>query len=218
MTPTGERAIGPAPRLPLSDRLDVYPGPRPGDCPSANESRCSACALRRLAVRLDGITIAGADPIGIGGSYGSNFGFALTRERPRTEPPPGTRNRARDKARGEWRFPSLEASAFELGEPEALSGVGDVEVKYRPDERQPAGLAGNPAHHLRVSNHRGEATDQSQCLPASRRSCDARPPAPPASQAPFHRCRSEAAAECAPAHDSSTRQYRPVGVALLPLP
>jgi hypothetical protein len=40
------------------------------------------------------------------------------------------------------------ALAFELGEPDAVGGVGDVEVKDGPDERQAAGLAGEAADDL----------------------------------------------------------------------
>src|SRR5215211_1589995 len=36
----------------------------------------------------------------------------------------------------------LEALALELGEPDAVGGVGDVEVKDGPDECEAAGLAG----------------------------------------------------------------------------
>jgi hypothetical protein len=35
----------------------------------------------------------------------------------------------------------LEALAFELGELDAVGGVGDVEVKHGPDQGQAAGLA-----------------------------------------------------------------------------
>jgi hypothetical protein len=42
----------------------------------------------------------------------------------------------------------LEALAFELGELDAVGGVGDVEVKDGPDEGQAAGLAGEAADHL----------------------------------------------------------------------
>jgi hypothetical protein len=40
--------------------------------------------------------------------------------------------------------PPLEALAFELGEVDAVGGVGDVEVQDGPDEREAAGLAGEP--------------------------------------------------------------------------
>src|SRR4030095_13874331 len=43
--------------------------------------------------------------------------------------------------------------AFELAEPDAVLGVGDVEVKDGPDEREAAGLAGEAA------DHRGAAFD-----------------------------------------------------------
>src|SRR3954449_4686811 len=43
---------------------------------------------------------------------------------------------------------SLEVLAFELGELDAVGGVADVEVKDGPDEREAAGLAGEPADHL----------------------------------------------------------------------
>jgi hypothetical protein len=42
----------------------------------------------------------------------------------------------------------LEALALELGELDAVGGVGDVEVKDRPDQGEAAGLAGEPADHL----------------------------------------------------------------------
>jgi hypothetical protein len=38
--------------------------------------------------------------------------------------------------------------ALELGEPDPVGGVADVEVKHGPDERQAAGFAGEPADHL----------------------------------------------------------------------
>jgi hypothetical protein len=37
----------------------------------------------------------------------------------------------------------LWALALELGELDAVGGVGDVEVEYGPDEREAAGLAGD---------------------------------------------------------------------------
>jgi hypothetical protein len=42
----------------------------------------------------------------------------------------------------------LEVLAFELGELDAVGGVADVEVKYGPDEREAAGLAGEAADDL----------------------------------------------------------------------
>jgi hypothetical protein len=39
--------------------------------------------------------------------------------------------------------------AFELGEVDAVGGVGDVEIEDRPNERRAAGLAGEPADDLR---------------------------------------------------------------------
>jgi hypothetical protein len=42
----------------------------------------------------------------------------------------------------------VEALALELGEPDAVGGVGDVEVEHGPDERQAACLAGEAADHL----------------------------------------------------------------------
>jgi hypothetical protein len=38
--------------------------------------------------------------------------------------------------------------AFELGEPDAVRGVGDVEVEHGPHEREAAGLAGEATDHL----------------------------------------------------------------------
>jgi hypothetical protein len=46
---------------------------------------------------------------------------------------------------------SLEALALELGEPDAVGGVRDVEVEDRPDEREATGLAGEAADHLRAA-------------------------------------------------------------------
>src|SRR4051795_13773125 len=43
---------------------------------------------------------------------------------------------------------ALEVLAFELGELDAVGGVADVEVKDGPDEREAAGLAGEPADDL----------------------------------------------------------------------
>ena len=42
----------------------------------------------------------------------------------------------------------LETLALELSELDAVGGVADVEVEHGPDERQTAGLAGEPADHL----------------------------------------------------------------------
>jgi hypothetical protein len=42
----------------------------------------------------------------------------------------------------------LEALALELGEFDAVGGVGDVEVEDGPDEGEAAGLAGEPADQL----------------------------------------------------------------------
>jgi hypothetical protein len=42
----------------------------------------------------------------------------------------------------------LEALALELGELDAVGGVGDVEVEDGPDEGEAAGLPGEPADHL----------------------------------------------------------------------
>jgi hypothetical protein len=38
--------------------------------------------------------------------------------------------------------------AFQLVEADAVFGVGEVEVKDRPDEREATGLAGEPADHF----------------------------------------------------------------------
>jgi hypothetical protein len=46
---------------------------------------------------------------------------------------------------------AAQALAFELGEPDAVGGVGDVEIENRPDEREAAGLAGEAADHLGAS-------------------------------------------------------------------
>jgi hypothetical protein len=42
----------------------------------------------------------------------------------------------------------LEALAFEFAEPDAVGGVGDVEVEHGPDEGEATGLAGEAADHL----------------------------------------------------------------------
>src|SRR5438094_10438905 len=42
----------------------------------------------------------------------------------------------------------LEALALELGELDAVCGMGDVEVKHSPDERETAGLSGEAADDL----------------------------------------------------------------------
>lgn len=39
-------------------------------------------------------------------------------------------------------------AAFKLGEPDAVGGVGDVEIEHGPGEREAAGLAGEAADHL----------------------------------------------------------------------
>jgi hypothetical protein len=44
-----------------------------------------------------------------------------------------------------------QALAVELGEPDAVGGVGDVEVKDGPHEGEAAGLAGEAADHLRAA-------------------------------------------------------------------
>jgi hypothetical protein len=49
-----------------------------------------------------------------------------------------------------------QALAFELVEPDAVLGVGDVEVEDGPDERQAAGLAGEAADHFGAAFDLGE--------------------------------------------------------------
>src|SRR5687768_18232888 len=49
-----------------------------------------------------------------------------------------------------------QALAFELAEADAVLGVGDVEVKHGPDEREAAGLAGEAADHLGAAFDLGE--------------------------------------------------------------
>jgi hypothetical protein len=44
-----------------------------------------------------------------------------------------------------------EALVFELGEPDSVGGVADVEVKHGPNEGEAAGFAGEPADHLGAS-------------------------------------------------------------------
>ena len=41
--------------------------------------------------------------------------------------------------------------AFELVEADSVLGVGEVDVEHGPDEREAAGLAGEPADHLGAS-------------------------------------------------------------------
>ena len=49
-----------------------------------------------------------------------------------------------------------QALAFELAEADAVLGVGDVEVKDGPDEREAAGLAGEAADHFGATFDLGE--------------------------------------------------------------
>ena len=63
------------------------------------------------------------------------------------------------------------AHLLELGELDAVGGVSDVEVKHGPDERQAAGLAGEPADHL------GAALDLAQR--SLEQVCASPPPAVP---------------------------------------
>jgi hypothetical protein len=51
---------------------------------------------------------------------------------------------------------AAQALAFELAEPDAVLGDGDVEVEHGPDERQAAGLAGEAAYHLGAAFDLGE--------------------------------------------------------------
>jgi hypothetical protein len=46
--------------------------------------------------------------------------------------------------------------AFELAEPDAVLGVGDVEVEDGPDQGEAAGLAGEAADHLGAAFDLGE--------------------------------------------------------------
>src|SRR5215218_6765472 len=57
----------------------------------------------------------------------------------------------------------LEALAVELAEPDAVGLVGDVEVEDGPDEREAAGLAGEPADHLRASFDLAERSLKQVC-------------------------------------------------------
>ena len=45
---------------------------------------------------------------------------------------------------------SVEVLAVEVGERGAVAGVAEEQVEHRPDEREAAGLAGEPAHHFRA--------------------------------------------------------------------
>jgi hypothetical protein len=51
---------------------------------------------------------------------------------------------------------SAQVVAFELAEPDAVLGVGDVEVKHGPHEGEAAGLAGEAADHLGTAFDLGE--------------------------------------------------------------
>jgi len=45
-------------------------------------------------------------------------------------------------------FDPVEVLAVEVGEGGAVAGVAEEEVEHGPDEREAAGLAGEPADHL----------------------------------------------------------------------
>jgi hypothetical protein len=51
---------------------------------------------------------------------------------------------------------ALEVLTVDLGEPDAVGLAGDVEIEDRPDEREAAVLAAEPAHHLGPSLHLAE--------------------------------------------------------------
>jgi hypothetical protein len=64
-----------------------------------------------------------------------------------------------------WIFPTdlAQALAFELAEPDAVLGVGDVEVEDGPDEREAAGLAGEATDDLGASFDFGERPFEQVC-------------------------------------------------------
>jgi hypothetical protein len=51
---------------------------------------------------------------------------------------------------------AAQAFVFELGEPDAVLGVGDVEVEDGPDQGEAAGLAGEAADHFGAAFDLGE--------------------------------------------------------------
>jgi hypothetical protein len=58
--------------------------------------------------------------------------------------------------------------AFELAEPDAVLGVGDVEVEQGPDQGEAAGLAGEAADHLGAAFDLGErAFEQVRAAPSA---------------------------------------------------
>jgi hypothetical protein len=71
---------------------------------------------------------------------------------PRLRSPVGGQSKRRSPPRQGWFASrvshSAQALAFDLVEPDPVLGVGDVEVEDGPDEREAAGLAGEPADHL----------------------------------------------------------------------
>ena len=48
-------------------------------------------------------------------------------------------------------FDSVEVFAVDVGEGRAVAGVAEEQVEYRPDEREAAGLAGEPPDRLGAS-------------------------------------------------------------------
>jgi hypothetical protein len=67
---------------------------------------------------------------------------------------------------------SAQVLAFELAEPDAVLGVGDVEVKHGPDEGEAAGLAGEAADHLGAAFDLGErAFERVRAPPPAAVSC-----------------------------------------------
>ena len=45
---------------------------------------------------------------------------------------------------------AVEVLAVDVGERRAVAGVAEEQVEHGPDEREAAGLAGEPAHHFRA--------------------------------------------------------------------
>jgi hypothetical protein len=64
-----------------------------------------------------------------------------------------------------------EALAFELAESDAVFGVGDVEVKHGPDEREAAHLAGEAADHLGAAFDLGERAFEQVGIPYETARC-----------------------------------------------
>jgi hypothetical protein len=60
-------------------------------------------------------------------------------------------------------FDSVEVLAVDVGERGAVAGVAEEQIEHRPNEREAAGLAGEPAHHLRAPANLTERSLQEIC-------------------------------------------------------